>query len=159
MSDNTSITLERAQPEDAAALVRVQVAAFHHDSAIYPGVEPGGPPGYDSVAAMQDKIACDECYKILRNGEIVGGVVVFQREAGHSHLDVLFIAPEYHGQGIGTQAMQWIEQAHPTRLWTLDTPKYATRNHHFYEKFGYRKTGEHEIEGDSVVLFAYEKRL
>ena len=42
-----SISIIRALPADAETLVRVQVAAFHYDSVLYPGVELGGPPGYE----------------------------------------------------------------------------------------------------------------
>jgi RimJ/RimL family protein N-acetyltransferase len=53
--------------------------------------------------------------------------------------------------------MQAIERAHPAAMrWTLDTPAYAHRNHHFYEKLGFQKAGEHDVDG--FLLFAYEKR-
>nr|MCU0480744.1 GNAT family N-acetyltransferase [Anaerolineae bacterium] len=66
------------------------------------------------------------------------------------------IDPPYHGKGIGTLAMQFIETMHPATKWSLDTPIYATRNQHFYEKLGYIKVGE-TIEAGGLVLFSYEK--
>ena len=48
------LTITRATEADAEALVQVQIAAFHHDSVLYPEVEPGGPPGYDSVSFTTD---------------------------------------------------------------------------------------------------------
>ena len=153
------ITIERATPDDAAALVKTQIAAFHYDAVIYPGVEIGGPPGYDSVDAMLKNIWEAECYKISADGvgECIGGMVLFEKAPGHYHLDLIFLDPAYHNQGIGTQAMQFIEAVYPAATrWTLDTPVYAVRNHHFYEKFGYVKVGEHH-DGD-VPLIAYEKK-
>jgi hypothetical protein len=38
--------------------------------------------------------------------------------------------------------------------WTLDTPVWNTRNHHFYARCGYRRTGR---DSDDGVLF--EKRI
>jgi GNAT superfamily N-acetyltransferase len=146
-----------ATPDDAAALVAAQIAAFHHDSVIYPNVELGGPPGYDSVERMREKIAQDECYTILVDDTCVGGIVLYGEGDDHVHLDVIFIDPAYHNQGIGTQAMAFIDAAHPAAHWTLDTPVYATRNHHFYEKFGYVNVGEHVYEGDNTRLYRYEK--
>jgi GNAT superfamily N-acetyltransferase len=151
------LTIERARLEDAEALVRVQVAAFHDDARLYPGVALGGPPGYDSVATMLLKIDKDESYKLVYEGEIVGGLVVYDYGEGHFHLDVIFVDPAYQGHGFGTQAIQFIERTYPATKWTLDTPTYALRNQHFYEKFGYLRMGEADL-GD-VRLIAYEKRL
>lgn len=151
-----NISIERAALADAENLVRVQIAAFHHDAVMYPGVEIGGPPGYASVETMREKIEQDETYKIVHEGQCIGGIVVFDKGQGHYHLDVIFIDPAYHNRGIGSQAMAFLERTYPARLWTLDTPQYAVRNQHFYEKFGYVKMAEHEA--DDIVLFAYEKR-
>lgn len=153
-----NVTFERATPADAETLVRLQIAAFHDDARLYPGVEPGGPPGYDSVEVMLRKIAEDECYKIVADGQIVGGMIVNRYGDDHCHLDVLQIDPAYHSLGIGTRAMQFLHQTYPAALWTLDTPVYALRNQHFYEKLGYVKVGEHQPP-DDIALFAYERRV
>lgn len=151
-----NITFERAKPADAEALLRVQIAAFHDDTRRY-GVPLGGPPGYDSIDVVRRAIAEDDYHTIVCDGQIVGGLTVFDRGAGHYHLDVLFIDPAYHNRGIGTRAMQFVEQTYPAQKWTLHTPAYARRNQHFYEKFGYVKVGEEVPEGDDILLFAYEK--
>lgn len=148
--------ITQAQHSDAETLVRIQIAAFHHDAVLYPGLEPDGPPGYDSVDEMQQKIAQDLCYKMVHEGQIIGGLVVFDMGAGHYHLDVIFIDPAQHGRGFGTQAMLFIEQAHPAARWTLDTPQWALRNQHFYEKLGYVRVREFEHD-DGTPLIAYEK--
>ena len=71
-------------------------------------------------------------------------------------LDVIYVTPEQHGRGIGTRAMRFVEGAHRATRWTLDTPSWAVRNQHFYEKLGYAKVGE-TVYPD-ITLFAYEKR-
>jgi GNAT superfamily N-acetyltransferase len=151
-----NISFERATPADVDALVQAQIRAFHYDTVLYPGVEESGPPGYDSVEVTLKKIKEDEFYKILVDGQIVGGIILFEPEPGHFHLDVLNIVPEYQNFGIGTRAMKFIEQTYPASKWTLDTPAYAIRNQHFYEKFGYVKVGE-TSEAGGLILFAYEK--
>jgi GNAT superfamily N-acetyltransferase len=152
------ITFQRAIPADAEALVKVQIRAFHDDARIYPGVEIGGPPGYDSVEETLKKIVQDDFYKIKAEDQIIGGIVVFDFGDGHFHLDLIFIDPDYHNRGIGTQAMQFLERTYPTtKKWTLDTPLYAIRNHHFYEKFGYVRVKEEKVDGFSLVC--YERRL
>ena len=156
MGGTVNVTIERSEVEEAERLVRVQVASFHSDAALYPGVEEGGPPGYDSVDLMQRKIAEDIAYTIFADGEIVGGVILFAKEMEHMHLDVIFVAPEMHGKGIGSRAMTFLAENYPGVRWTLDTPVYAVRNHHFYEKFGYIR-GETTYEPDGFALYAYEK--
>ena len=151
------ITIEQATADDAETLVQLQIAAFHHDALIYPGVEIGGPPGYDSVESVLQKIHEDDCYKITVDGQRVGGIVVFSKGEGHFHLDLIYIDPAYHNRGIGTRAMQFLEQHYAATKWTLDTPDWAVRNHHFYEKFGYVKVGE-DVQ-DDITLIAYEKQI
>ncbi len=152
-----SILFEPATTDDADALVRVAVAAFHHDSILYPHIEVGGPPGYDSPAVMRQKIMQDICYKIVEATHIIGGIVLFAKTGEHYHLDLIFIHPEHHNRGIGTQAMSFIENEHPATRWSLDTPIWAIRNIHFYEKSGYQKMGE--FEDSDTRLIAFEKQL
>ena len=152
-----NITFERATAVDAKAMTQIQITSFNDESRIYAGIDVGGPPGYDKVDTLLRKIAEDETYKIVDDGKIIGGLVVYDYGDGHYHLDLLFIETSYHNRGIGTQAMHFIEQAFPdAKKWTLNTPAYAVRNQHFYEKLGYVKVGEQEESAD-LILFDYEK--
>ena len=153
-----NMIIERATTADAEALVKAQIAAFEYDAVLYPGVEPGGPPGYDSVDHMLENIQNNDSYKIVVDVACVGGLVVFVKGNGHYHLDLIFIDPAHHDRGIGTRAMQFIEANYSDGvIWTLDTPQYAVRNQHFYEKLGYHKVREFEDNG--FPLIAYEKRI
>lgn len=152
-----SVLFQRAEKHDVASLVTVAIAAFHHDSILYPEIKVGGPPGYDSPTVMHQKIVEDECYKIVEGERIIGGIVIFVNGNGYCHLDLIFISPEYQNRGIGTQAMRFIENTYPATRWTLDTPTWSIRNIHFYEKLGYVKVGE--SEDDDTTLIAFEKRI
>ncbi|MEQ8677059.1 MAG: GNAT family N-acetyltransferase [Aggregatilineales bacterium] len=152
-----TISVERATLADAEKLVALQIAAFHHDSVLYPQVEISGPPGYQSVEVMREKITEAECYKIVDSGEIIGGIVLYIHKDDVYHLDLIFIDPAHHDRGIGTQAMNFLEKTYASaKKWTLDTPKWAIRNQHFYEKFGYVNVREF-VEDDGTPLIAYEK--
>ena len=148
------IQFEQATPADAPALTAVQKRTFDDDAQRFAGQPSGGPPGYDSVRwqiEIMGKAAA--YYKVLADGQIIGGMIVFDKGREHCVLGRIWIDPAFQNQGIGATAMQFIEQAHPqARRWTLDTPAWATRNHHFYEKMGYVKVRE----GDG--FFHYEKR-
>jgi GNAT superfamily N-acetyltransferase len=151
------LTIERAAEADADALLEAQIAAFHDDTRLY-GVPLGGPPGYTDIDRLRRSIREDAYYKIVYDGRIVGGIGLYD-EGHHVHIDVLYIHPDYHNLGIGTRTMQFVEAAYPAaRTWTLNTPTYATRNQHFYEKFGYLKYGEHFLEEDDITLIDYRKQ-
>jgi RimJ/RimL family protein N-acetyltransferase len=151
------ITFEKSRAEDAQRLLEIQIRAFHEDARIYPNVEKGGPPGYDSLEVMLQDITEFTCHTIRADGNIVGGIVLWDEAQDHKHLHIIHIDPVFHGRGIGTKAMQFIEATYPAKKWTLDTPAYATRNHHFYEKLGFVKVGEIP-ESDDLLLYSYEKR-
>lgn len=52
--------------------------------------------------------------------------------------------------------MQFIESKYYATKWTLDTPAWAVRNIHFYEKLGYVKIHTY-TEEDGTPLISYEK--
>jgi GNAT superfamily N-acetyltransferase len=146
-----------ATPVDAEDLVTVQIAAFHDDARLYPGVEIGGPPGYDSVEETLATIARGEFYKVSLDGKIIGGITVIDQGAGHFHVGVLAVDPAHHNKGIGSQTMEFIERTFPATVWTLDTPTFATRNQHFYERLGFVSVGETVFP--DITLIHYEKRM
>ncbi len=154
------IGLVKAGPDDAPALVEVQTRTFDDDARRFGGRPSGGPPGYDSLDwqlwAMRKAIY----YKIVDGERIVGGLILFDMRRRHFNLGRIFIDPDYQDRGIGTRAILLAEQAHPhVNRWSLDTPDWATRNHHFYEKLGYVKVGEEAIAGEPFALWLYEKRI
>lgn len=151
------ITFEKPLAQDAETLLDIQIRSFHSDAELYPGVVPGGPPGYDSLDEVLIDINDYSMVKILCDGQIVGAMLVIDRGGGHVHLGKIFIDPDFHNRGIGSAAMRYLEQTWPAQRYTLDTPAYAIRNHHFYEKFGYVRVGESHV--DDIVLLEYEKRL
>jgi GNAT superfamily N-acetyltransferase len=155
-----SLIIERASDADAEALLRAQIAAFEYDDVLYPGVGVGGPPGYNDINHLRQIIREEAYYKIVYDGQIVGGIGMVDEGAGHMYIDVLYIHPDYHNLGIGTQTMQFVERAYPAaHKWTLNTPAYAIRNQHFYEKFGYVKVGEFFAPEDDITLIRYEKHM
>lgn len=154
-----TITFEHPTAADAPTLLDVQIRSFDSDNERYPDDADGGPPGYDSLERMLEEVEHPHTYKILSDGRIVGGIMLWDRGEGHYHLDKLFIDPDYHDQGIGSQAMRFLDSTYADATkWTLDTPLYADRNQHFYEKFGYVKVGQHE-ESDGFMLIEYERRV
>lgn len=76
----------------------------------------------------------NETYRIVADGKKVGGVILkIDPITNHNHLEILFICPQAHGQGIGYKAWQAVEALHPqTKIWETCTPYFEKRNIHFY---------------------------
>ena len=152
------IQFEMACEADAVVLKDIQMRAFL--SQVPPDMpDLGGPEGYDTVEWQIESMKSAFYIKILSNDEIVGGMVLDEEEPDHCHLNRIFIDPPYHGQGIGTQALQWLEKRFSRySRWTLRTAAFHIRNQRLYERLGYKRTGEVEImPGFSLV--EYEKRI
>ncbi len=85
-----------------------------------------------SKATIERSIDGGEAYRIIADGEIVGGMVVHVLgEVGE--LDLLFIKPEVHSKGLGYTAWCQMEKMHSeVKVWETVTPYCERRNIHFY---------------------------
>lgn len=157
-----SLRFEKACVRDAEILTEIQKRTFDDDSRRFAGLPGGGPPGYDSTGWTLWAIKTGIYYKILAGpfpSQIVGGVILFDMHRRHFNLGRIFVDPAWQDRGIGSQAIRFIEKTFPyVKRWSLDTPEWATRNHHFYERLGYVKVGEEPLEGANMRLYLYEKR-
>ena len=150
---------EKAISDDIPELTKVMTRAFDDDSRRFRGKpEGGGPPGYNTGEFLRKWMREGNCHKITINGTAIGAFIVFIGEDGNNVLGTIFIDPEYQNLGIGTQTIQFIEETYPkARRWRLGTPEWGTRNHHFYEKCGYKKIGEERNVEEGFIGFLYEK--
>ena len=75
-----------------------------------------------------------ETYRIVMNGEKVGGVVLsIDKEIRKGELELLFVKPDVHSKGIGQAAWKAVERMHPEiHVWETITPYFEKRNIHFY---------------------------
>ena len=73
-----------------------------------------------------------EAYRIINDGEKVGGAVI-KVDGNHGELELLFVSPKAHSKGIGYAAWCEIEKLHPeVDVWETVTPYFEKRNIHFY---------------------------
>ena len=125
-----------------------------------------------SRETIERSIDRGEAYRIMRDGQPVGGVVI-QINGKHGDLDLLFVSPRSHSKGIGYAAWRAVEQLHPeVTIWETVTPYFEKRNIHFYVN----RCGFHIVEfynshhpdpndpdtsGDQFPdgMFRFEKRL
>jgi GNAT superfamily N-acetyltransferase len=92
-----------------------------------------------------------EYYKVLRDGQMIGGIVVSRKGVREYEVIRIFIVPEHQNQGVGEQVFEFLRETYPlTKRWTLGTPKWNARTRHFYHKVGFQEIGEDRWGG---ILF------
>ena len=142
---------ERMSESDIPELAGVMKRAFDDDAQKYLGQPEGGPDGYDNGDFFRKWVfgeAGGIGWKNMLDGRITGAFILWDMPDGNNFLGNIFVDPAMQNLGIGTKAWQFIEETYPNAIsWQLDTPTWATRNHHFYEKLGFVRTG---VEGDDV---------
>ncbi len=146
-----------AEEKDATDLRNICIKAFEEDKKLYGTM----PPNMEKVTWHRQNIESGLYYKIIEEGKIVGGIKLFNSGNGHMRLGTIYIDPDYQNKHIGTEAITIIEREFPDiNKWSLDTPYKSYRNHHFYEKLGYKKIAEeHPEQNKEFTLFIYEKNM
>lgn len=150
------IIFSKAEVKDAEEIVKAKVEAFTDEVKLY-GF---GPDGYDNVNIQREIIKRFNSYKIMDGEKIIGGITCIEKTCGEFLISGLYVMRAYQNKGVGTMAIKFIEKEYPHgKVWTLETPYKSFRNHHFYEKMGYKKVGESNPikEKSDFYLFKYEK--
>lgn len=115
----------------------------------------------------------NEAYRIVDHDERVGGLVLhIDPEARRGELELLFVSPRAHSNGIGQAAWRCVEELHPeVVVWELVTPYFEKRNIHFYvNKLGFHiveffnshhpnphEPDSHETASEVNEMFRFEK--
>lgn len=152
-----TLMLKKSNQQEAAILLAIQKQAFQADLLTYQDVTSS--PVNEPIERLQYKLAHFKHFTIWFDEKIIGGIDIRKLPNNHYRLNRIFIADALQNKGLGSQIMQLIEDEFPdAHSWSLDTPHLNTRNHHFYEKLGYVKIGEHKIS-EKLTLIDYEKVL
>lgn len=121
-----------------------------------------------SRRTIEESINEGSAFRIFQDGKKVGGAVI-KTEYDHGELELLFVSPSVHNNGIGYAAWCEIEDMHPeVAVWETITPYFETRNIHFYvnrcgfhivEYFCEQHSFPNEEDGKHSDMFRFEKRL
>ncbi|MCY9549444.1 GNAT family N-acetyltransferase [Lysinibacillus xylanilyticus] len=150
-----SIVIKRTNETEAPILLEIQKEAFEDDLRKYEDHDTS--PVNEPIERLLRKIELFIHYTIWHNNVIIGGIDVRDLKDNKYRLNRLFISKKYQNKGLGSQIMKLVEKEFPSAVeWVLDTPHLNIRNHHFYEKLGYKKIGQHQIN-EKLVLFDYTK--
>lgn len=147
MSNKPQVTLAPLEPDDKEQFILDNQEAFKYGAIQEFGMrddhfeEDGEIISRDTI---EQSINHGEAYRILLDGEKVGGVVVSIDEAFRcGELELLFVKPGVHSKGIGYEAWCQIEKLYPKIIiWETVTPYFQKRNIHFYVN----KCGFHIVE-------------
>ena len=136
---HTNVTLEPLTPDDREQFILDNQWAFKHGALLEFGqrddhLEPDGEIISRKTIERCIDDPASETYRIMVAGRRVGGVILkIDKETNHNELEILFVSPQEHTQGIGYGAWLAIEALHPeTEVWKTCTPYFEKRNIHFY---------------------------
>ena len=156
MDKEIKLTYKKLEKSDIPELTPIMKAAFDDDTRLHTDLEEDGPNGYDNGELLKKlmKLKNAESKVIYADDIMVGGYTIIKDKNIYT-LDLLFINPVYASKGIGTMVWTDIEKEYnEAETWVLETPDYSKRNHHFYEKCGFKKFKEHSFEdGSKSVVF------
>lgn len=149
VSGDLDLRFEEMGERDIPAVTEVMARAFDDDAQRHLGEAKGGPEGYDNgdffrtwLLGYQESVG----YKVLAGPDVVGAMVVWINPNRHYFLGTIFVDPAYQNKGVGRQMWAFLRQRYPEALsWGLETPVWATKNHHFYEQScGFKRVGQQE---------------
>ena len=135
MKTDLNVALQPLQPSDREQFIRDDQEAFNYGALEEFGrrddhFEEDGE--IISRETIESSIDGGEAYRILLDGEKVGGVVL-KVDGARGDLELLFVSPCIHSKGVGYAAWRAVEQLHPeVRVWETVTPYFEQRNIHFY---------------------------
>lgn len=153
------LRIEKAEKSDLELIVQGQKKAFYECYQRYQDHEMS--PYNVTLEMMNNILEHDFLYKIICDENIVGAIYVSENpDQYHMKLHGIFIEPEYQDKGIGQSAIEHIEKLHNEAIsWVLETPHDLKRNHHLYEKFGYKRTGEEDYVNENLSIIHYKKDI
>lgn len=159
---NNKILYQSIYPSDYEILTKIMTSAFNEDTSIHTNMKEDGPTGYNDGRLIKLLNEHDnfESFKVLYEGNIIGAYTVGIKENNEYSLEMLYIDPNYRGHNLGTIVWKDIEQKYVcAKRWTVETPDYSTRNHHFYtEKCGFTFLKEN-ICDNGAKSFIFEKKI
>lgn len=137
MSNKPQVTLAPLEPDDKEQFILDNQWAFKYGATEEFGVRDNHFEKDGEIISrdtIEQSINNGKAYRILLDGEKVGGVVVSIDKAFlRGELELLFVKPDVHSKGIGYAAWCLIEKMYPEIIvWETCTPYFEKCNIHFY---------------------------
>ena len=150
------ITIEEADPAEAAELLEVQKRAFMIEAERYGAYSM--PPLTETVQELREAFGASTFLKAETGGRIVG-VVRSTRRDDTCLIGRLAVEPEEQDRGIGTALLKAAESrcGDAERL-ELFVGSKSYRNIHIYEKMGYQTYRSENVRDDINLLYMEKRR-
>lgn len=135
------------EPTDADAMVAVWRAA---SDLAHPFLTPAFQDGEaDNVRNVYTQFA--DIHVKQHDGRVIGFIALIENELG-----AIFLAPEFHGQGIGRELMDHAVALRGTL--TLDVFQGNAIGRRFYAAYGFKQVGEfvHKPTGQPTLKLAFD---
>jgi len=151
------VTLEIAELQDAETILRINTDAFNKDSRELGNGGNGGPPGYNRIQHIKDKITNALAYKILLNDTTVGWFYLEQTSPTSVQFCSFAIDPPYQNKGYGMATLRMLDEVLPpgTKKVTLQVPRYGRKYIQMYDKAGFWLVDDTTRD----FLLDFEKRI
>ena len=158
---NDKIVYLRVCPVDYGILTKIMISAFNEDTSMHTDLKEDGPTGYNDGCLIKLLYEHEnyESYKIIYNNNTVGAYTVAIMPNSEYGLKMLFIDPKYRERHLGIIVWKDIEEKYvDAKKWTVETPDYSKRNHHFYTKKCGFVFHRENICPNGAKSFVFEKR-
>ena len=145
------LTITRAEPEDADAILALQKLAFQSEAKLY---DDGSiPPLVQDVESLLQEFSTSVVLKTLVADEIVGSVRAHAR-AGVCRVGRLIVHPAFQGRGIGTNLLRAIEDCFKgVAAFELFTGTKSEGNIRLYQRHGYAIVRTEQLSPAVSIVF------
>ncbi|MFO7611217.1 MAG: GNAT family N-acetyltransferase [Clostridia bacterium] len=127
--------IDKAQPGDIPYISSISLEAFSSGT-------PLSPLGRNEPRWYFDAASDGYLFKIIFDGVLVGGLVVFKTGSSTFQLERIFILPSYQGLGIGRKSLEFIFKRFPeAKVWYVDAIPGLDGFSHFLKSAGFFESG------------------
>ena len=152
----TSITIEKAVPEDLQQIFTIQKLAYQDEAKIYDNFKI--PPLLETLKELKNRFHDSTILKATKEGRIIGSVRV-QCNCAVCHISRLMVHPEFQNRGIATQLLLRVEDLFPSsRRFELFTGEKSLKNIRLYEKLGYQIYAKDQPPGNVMLVYMAKNR-
>lgn len=145
--------ISKAERTDLPNILKLQYEAYQSEAEIY---QENIPPLKQSLSELENEYNEGIILKATYNDEIVGSVRAFKQD-GVCNIGKLIVKPEFQNQGIGKRLMKEIEDCYShVKRKELFTGHKSTKNLELYQRIGYVKYKEKEVNEKLTLIYMYK---